>query len=133
MKSKTDKQKVGEIGENVACRFLMKHGFEIVERNYRKKWGEIDIIAEKSGILRFIEVKTVSCENLDNVIRETNDSIRPEENVHPWKLKRLSRVIQSYLLEKSVENKGWQLDILSVFLDLNKKQAKIRFLENIVI
>lgn len=111
----------------------MKHGFEIVERNYRKKWGEIDIIAEKSGILRFIEVKTVSCENLDNVIRETNDSIRPEENVHPWKLKRLSRVIQSYLLEKSVENKGWQLDILSVFLDLNKKQAKIRFLENIVI
>lgn len=133
MKSKTDKQKVGETGENVACKFLMKHGFEIIERNYRKKWGEIDIIAKKSGILRFIEVKTVSCENLDNVIRETNDSIRPEENVHPWKLKRLSRVIQSYLLEKSVENKGWQLDILSVFLDLNKKQAKIRFLENIVI
>lgn len=132
MNFKTDKQKVGKIGENIACRFLMKHGFEIIDRNYWKKWGEIDIIAQKSNMLRFVEVKTVSCENLNNVTYETVYSKRPEENVHPWKVKRLSRVIQSYLLEKN-NGKEWQFDILSVFLDLNKRQAKIRFLENIII
>ncbi|MBI4691919.1 MAG: YraN family protein [Candidatus Terrybacteria bacterium] len=42
----TDKQKIGEIGENTACKFLMKQGFIIKDRNYRKKWGEIDIIAQ---------------------------------------------------------------------------------------
>ena len=44
---KTAKQKVGEIGENVACRFFVKQNFTIIERNYWKKWGEIDIIAKK--------------------------------------------------------------------------------------
>ena len=40
-------QQTGEIGENVAVKFLMKHGFSIIERNYTKKWGEIDIIKEE--------------------------------------------------------------------------------------
>ena len=45
---KTQKQKVGNLGENLACRFLAERGFKIVERNYRKKWGELDIVAEKN-------------------------------------------------------------------------------------
>ncbi|MBU4223686.1 YraN family protein, partial [Patescibacteria group bacterium] len=40
----TEKQKIGELGENIACKFLMKHGHEILDRNYRKKWGEIDVV-----------------------------------------------------------------------------------------
>jgi putative endonuclease len=127
----TEKQIIGRVGENTACKFLVKHGFEIIERNYWKKWGEIDIIAKKEGILHFIEVKTVSCKNLDNAIHETNGN-RPEENVHPWKLKRLSRVIQTYLLEKDIDDE-WQFDVIAVFLDLNKKEARIRFLENIIL
>ena len=133
MKKETEKQKVGRIGEDTACVFLVKQGFSIVERNYLKKWGEIDIIAQKSGTLHFVEVKTVSRENLrsfnPNVSHETEG--RPEENVHPWKLKRLSRVTQSYLLEKGP--KEWQFDVLAVFLDLKNKEAKIRFTENIIL
>ena len=86
MSIKTNKQRVGKIGEDIVCRFLMKQDFQIIERNYWKKWGEIDIIAKKSNILHFVEVKTVSYKNLENVIYET-DKHRPEENVHPWKLK----------------------------------------------
>mgnify|MGYP003962782139 FL=1 len=138
MGSKTDKQKVGEIGENVACRFLMKHGFEIVERNYWKKWGEIDIIAKSFDkaqdreIVRFIEVKTVSCKTLDSVTHET-DAYRPEDNLHPWKLKRLSRTIQTYLLEKGNDDIEWQFDVIAIYLDMSNKKARVNFLEDIVI
>jgi len=138
MGSKTDKQKVGETGENVACRFLMKHGFEIVERNYWKKWGEIDIIAKSFDkaqdreIVRFIEVKTVSCKTLVDVTRGT-DTYRPEDNIHPWKLKRLSRTIQTYLLEKGNDDIEWQFDVMAIYLDMSNKKAKVNFLEDIVI
>ena len=120
------KKKIGALGENMACRFLMKHGFRILDRNYSKKWGEIDIVAEKDKIFRFIEVKSI-------VSYETN-RYRPEENVHYQKLKRLSRVIQTYLLDKKVSYETeWQIDVLAVFLDLENKKAKFRFTENIII
>ncbi|MCR4330876.1 MAG: YraN family protein [Patescibacteria group bacterium] len=125
---------VGKLGEEVACLFLMKHHFDIVDKNYLKKWGEIDIIAKKSGVLRFVEVKTVSRENIRNVSQETFDSDRPEENVHSWKIKRLYRTIQSYLIEKNISDETkWQIDIVAVFLDMENKEAKIRFTENVVL
>lgn len=128
-------QKIGNLGEDVACMFLVKHGYSVVDRNYRKKWGEIDIIARKSGILHFVEVKTVSRENIEemgkNVSRVT-DEHRPEDNVHPWKLKRLSRAIQTYLLEKDVEEE-WVFDVVTVYLDVEGKKAKVDMLENVVL
>jgi putative endonuclease len=133
VKKETEKQKVGRIGEDTACVFLKKRNFSAIHRNYLKKWGEIDIIAEKTGVLRFVEVKTVSYENIRSVSRETLEERRPEENVHPWKLKRLSRVIQSYLLEHRHEDIEWQLDVLVVFLDLKNKEAKVRFTENVIL
>ena len=122
---------VGRIGEDVACKFLMKQGFSIVERNYWRKWGEIDVIAQKGDAWHFVEVKTVRRENLANVSHETDD-YSPEENVHPQKLKRLHRTIQTYLLEKNIEDE-WQLDVLAVFLDLEKKQARCRMTENVIL
>ena len=58
----SETQKIGETGENIAVKFLMKHDFTILDRNYTKKWGEIDIIAEKQDKIYFIEVKSVSRE-----------------------------------------------------------------------
>lgn len=130
----TIKRKIGDIGEETCCSYLESKGFKIIARNYLKKWGEIDVIAAKGGILHFIEVKTVSRENVRDISRETLEDYRPEENVHPWKLKRLSRTIQGYLLENKAEaEKLWQLDIMAVFLDLKNKEARVRFMENIVI
>ena len=120
------KKKVGALGESMACRFLVKRGFKVLGRNYSKKWGEIDIVAEKSQIIHFVEVKTV-------VSHET-DRYRPEENVHYQKLKRLSRVIQTYLLDKKVSYETeWQIDVMAVFLNLENKKAKFRFTENIIV
>ena len=126
-------QKIGEIGEKIAVKFLVKHNFLILGRNYTKKWGEIDIIAEKAKKLYFIEVKSVARETLNNVLRETSD-YRPEDNMHPWKLKRLSRTIQTYLLsEKIPDEKEWQVDLLVVFLDIKNKKAKIKVVSDIIL
>lgn len=119
----TAKQHIGEIGENISVKHLVKHYFQILDRNYRKKWGEIDIIAEKDNIIHFIEVKTVSCE-----------TAQPEENVHSWKQKRLGRAIRTYLAEKKIsEEKEWQVDVMAVFLDFKTHRAKIRITEDILL
>lgn len=129
----SEKQKIGELGESVAVKFLMKHNFSILERNYTKKWGEIDVITEKDSKLYFIEVKSVARETLDNVLHETSD-YRPEDNMHPWKLKRLSRTIQTYLLSNKVpEEKEWQLDLLVVFLDMKNRKAKIKTISDVIL
>jgi putative endonuclease len=122
----SEKQKIGEIGENIATKFLVKHGFLILDRNYTKKWGEIDIVAEKANKIYFVEVKSVSY--------GTDDPRMPEDNMHPWKLKRLSRTIQTYLISKRIsEEKEWQVDLLVVYLDLENKKAKVKVVSNIIL
>ena len=49
---------IGDIGEDAVCEMLVRHGYEILERNFTVKGGEIDIIAKKNGIIAFVEVKT---------------------------------------------------------------------------
>ncbi|MCX6751884.1 MAG: YraN family protein [Candidatus Nomurabacteria bacterium] len=134
----SETQKTGEIGENIAVKFLMKHGFLILDRNYTKKWGEIDIIAEKENKLYFIEVKSVSTPSLflplaKGEMPKAEGVLRPEENMHPWKLKRMSRTIQTYLLSKKLEEKAWQVDLLVVFLDIENKKAKVKVVSDIIL
>src|SRR3989344_8174198 len=106
---KSEKRKVGDIGEGIACKYLVSKGYIVIEQNYWKPWGEIDIIAEKGENLIFIEVKSVSSESGASVSR---GMLRPEENMHSSKVKRLHRAIQTYLLEKNVpETKQWQIDL----------------------
>ncbi|MCR4284125.1 MAG: YraN family protein [Parcubacteria group bacterium] len=134
-----DKRQVGELGEDIACRFLVKQGHKIRDRNYRKKWGEIDIISEKDNIIHFIEVKSVSRETLPSNVNHETNSYTPEDNVHPWKLKRIYRTIQTYLLDKKVyhtkqgeDETEWQIDIIAVFLNIKTRKAKVRITENII-
>jgi putative endonuclease len=136
--SKVNSRIKGNIGEDIACKFLMKRGFIIVERNYLKKWGEIDIVAKKNDILNFIEVKSIVVKianntNNTNVYTEGN-SFRPEENVHVLKQRRLRRVIQTYLLEK-----GYGLDIEFFFhvvvvrMNPKTRRANVSLIENVIL
>ncbi len=129
----SETQKTGEIGENIAVKFLMKHNFFILDRNYTKKWGEIDIVAEKNDKIYFVEVKSVSCETLNGITKETLDQYKPEDNMHPWKLKRLARTIQTYIFSKKLDEKAWQVDLLVVFLSLKDKNAKIKVVSDIIL
>jgi putative endonuclease len=136
----SNSQKIGELGENVACKYLENKGFVILERNYTKKWGEIDIIAIKGYKLYFIEIKSASVSIVSGETNKNNSLFnnnifdkRPEDNMHPWKLKRLAKTVQTYLIQKRIGNTPWQFDLLVVYLDLNQRKAKIKTIENIIL
>lgn len=131
----SDKKKVGNTGETIASEFLKKQGFEIWERNYNKKWGELDIVAERKRKVHFVEVKTVSCEIVnDNVSHETSGH-SPYEKVDSRKTQRMRRAIQTYFIERGLdwEKTSWQVDVLAVFFDRNNKKAKVERVENVII
>ena len=132
-RGETEKQRIGRLGEDEATRWLKKECFKIIERNYWKPWGEIDIIAQKGQALHFVEVKTV-CLERGELARF--DRYEPEDNIHPWKLKRLSKAVESYLLEKygdkDEEDPDWQMDALCLYLEKgSEKVLKIEYLEEI--
>jgi putative endonuclease len=136
--SRTQKQVIGKIGEDCSCKYLQNSGYSILDRNYLRKWGEIDIVAQKGKVIHFIEVKSVS-RNLNpgqDVTRGTNSGgeYRPEDKIHPWKLQRLSRVIQSYLLDKDVpDDADWQFDVITVYVDIEKRLSKVKLMEDVVL
>ncbi len=133
--------KTGSLGEDIASRYLEKNGFEIVESNYSKKWGEIDIIASfqaksiEREKLHFIEVKTVTREisSKESISRVTSD-FSPEEMVHPDKVSRLKRAIQTYLADRHVPRETeWEFSVIAIFLDPETKKAVVRHTKNIVL
>jgi len=124
----TEKQNIGKLGEDIAVKYLEKHGYKILDRNYRKPWGEIDIIAsetiqQKQEII-FIEVKT----------QNNKFEWRPEENVGFHKKLQLSRIIATYLKTKNIpENQDWRVDVLAIKLDFKTKNAHVEHIENIML
>jgi putative endonuclease len=127
MSEKTQKQKIGRIGEDIATKFLVKHGYRVIEQNFLRKVGEIDIICEKDEFLYFVEVKTVSRENLH---AESNDTYRPEDNIHQNKIERIHRTIQCYVEENENEERDWMLIVVTVELDQHNMTAKVRLLKD---
>jgi len=124
------KRQFGNLGEDIVIKNLISEGFEVVARNYLKKWGEIDIVARGTNkILHFVEVKTVS--RATNTTSVSHETWRPEENVHPKKLERLQKTIESWLKENRYEGE-YQIDVAIAMLDTEHKKATIRYIENII-
>ena len=117
----------GNKGEKIACFYLKKHGFFVQERNYLKKWGEIDIIAIRDGIIHFIEVKSV-------IDKGNGGGYRPEENVHDLKQRRLRRTIQTYLNERKYGlDAEFKFHIVIVRLNEMTGKSYVTMLENIIL
>lgn len=129
------RKKLGEIGENIAVNYLKKKGYRILERNYFAplprfgRWpghssGEIDIIIKKSGIIIFVEVKTIS------MTRQSFGD--PEQKVNFLKQRKLFKTAQSWLIKKKISlNAKWQIDVIALKIDLESKKAKLRHFKNI--
>ncbi len=127
---KTEKRKTGDVGEDLTCKYLEERGYELIERNYLRPWGELDIVARRGEKLHFVEVKTVTRESGEGQAR----GYRPEENMHRSKIQRLHRAMQTYLMgHKAMQNMDFQLDLACVYLTLSTKTAKIELVENIVL
>jgi putative endonuclease len=138
-KEKKNTKKTGDLGEGIASKFLERNGFTILSRNYRKKWGEIDIVAIKNEIIHFVEVKSVSCRTFPKVglfskdVNHETGIFRPEDNVHKFKYVKLSKAIQSYILEHHLEQKEWAIDVVTVYINKDLRLGRAFFIGNIII
>ncbi len=99
---------VGQKGENIATDYLKRHGYKVLDRNFRsRRWGEIDIVAVDDDTLVFVEVKT----------RVGTQYGEPVEAVTPFKIRALKRAGQYYKLEYPETPEALRIDVVSIILD----------------
>lgn len=100
----------GDLGEIIALKYLIKSGAEILERNYRIKTGEIDIIAKVDNELVFIEVKS----------RSNTRYGYPAEAVNYKKINKISNVARYYMLMNHFNDVPIRFDVIEIYFNENK-------------
>lgn len=116
-------QKIGAFGEQIAVDYLISKGFRIIDRNYTKKVGEIDVVATKDSIIHFVEVKTLI---------KYGNAYNPFENITPYKMRRIQRTVLWYLAEKRVSRETrYYLDAIAISIDRSTKTARVSMIRNI--
>ena len=100
-------RKIGNEGENIACEFLVQNGYEIIARNWRTRTGEIDIIAQKSDTIIFVEVKAIAHCTFDMI----------EGKINQKKQERILKTSKRFLLNhREYNNKFVRFDV--IFVDM---------------
>lgn len=95
-------QRVGKWGEDFTTEYLTQKGCEIIGRNVRTPYGEIDIIAKQGDVTLFVEVKT----------RTTNKMGLPEASITPRKQEHMIACAENYAADNEIET--WQIDMISI-------------------
>ena len=116
------RQKLGRWGEQQAAQYLESHGYKVLDRNWRCRRGEIDLVAKEGDVLVFVEVKT----------RRGRDYGTPEEALTRHKVKRLLELGQRYMLERDIEDVDWRVDLVAVELDKQGKLLRFEHVPNAV-
>lgn len=113
------KQRLGRWGEDRAAEYLESKGYEILGRNLRTEYGEIDLLARASKVSVFVEVKT----------RTTVDYGHPEESITQAKQQHMADAAESYLQAHPEIDGDWRVDVISV-LRRERQPAEILHIEN---
>lgn len=120
----TNKKELGARGEDIAVRYLKRRGYRILERNYRVRLGEIDIIAEHGADLVFIEVKTRS----DTLFGS------PFESVSLAKQRQLAKVALEYLTRENRHDRPARFDVVGIRIAAGdrgrERDAKVELMQN---
>ena len=116
------RRETGMLGEKLACDFLGKNGYNILETNYRCPEGEIDIIARQEDTLVFVEVRT----------KKSRQFGTPEESITPTKMERLRTVAAHYGQNRSNLPASWRIDVVAIQMDSRGKISRIELIENAV-
>lgn len=126
MKKFTSKtQKVGELGENLAVKYLKNKGFSIIERNFTFQGGEIDIIAEQNNNLFFVEVKT---RNYKNTPLDKISEYKPEENVTSKKRERFEKTVALYESSHDME-KYESINLVCMAVYISGKDVRVDMID----
>lgn len=125
----TAKKKLGNLGETISANYLKHKGYQIVELNYTnpsgRRLGEIDIIAKDSNKneLVFVEVKARNFQKYFHTL--------PEENVNYQKIRRMEKIAYFYLQQQKIINQPYRFDVISIWIDNVKRNAKIKHIKAI--
>ncbi len=111
----------GDYGEDLACKYLKKQGYKILERNFRISGGEIDIVAKDKDILVFVEVKA----------RWSHQYGLPSESMTYWKIKYLLKTAMFYIMKTGWGEKEYRLDFVGVDFADDPENPKIELIKNI--
>ncbi len=117
----SNKNKIGNFGQHIAVRFLIKRNYKIIDENFYTREGEIDIIAKNDNQIVFIEVKT----------RLSNKYGLPEEAVNQNKKEKIRQSGLKYFELKQFNHDNFRIDCIAIEIDKFKKIAKIRHHKNI--
>lgn len=112
-------QTVGHWGEETAVAYMSQRGYEIVARNARTPYGEIDIIAKQSDITIFVEVKTLT----------SSRNFFPEQNVTARKREHMLACAEHYAAENAIDH--WQIDVIAIE-GKQGREPKISHFENAI-
>jgi putative endonuclease len=126
----SEKRQTGNLGEDIAVKKLIQLGFDIMERNYLRKWGEIDIVARGTDQkLHFVEVKStiMSIKAKKSISR---DIFLPEENVTRGKFNKLTRVIDTWIQEHKYSGE-WLIDVMTVHIDMERRIGQCKLIEGV--
>lgn len=104
MSAITHNQSTGKLGEEIASSFLQKQGYKIIERNFQKKHGDIDIVALDGDTLVFVEVKT----------RKSKEFGGAAGAITPWKIKTLIRSAQLYKMLHPKLSEILRIDVVAI-------------------
>lgn len=111
---------IGDLGEKQVEKLLKKRGCKICAKNYRKPYGELDIVADDGELLLFVEVKT----------RHANSMTMGTDAVDKRKIRRIIKTASAYLLEYKLD-RFCRFDVAEVYFDSKKlKPVKINYIEN---
>ena len=110
------------LGEKIALDFLIERNFTILERNFRCREGEIDIIARQADCLVFVEVRTKTSSNMGT----------PEESITPAKGQRLVALTQTYLQSHEDLPAQWRIDVIAIDMDRQGKPCRVELIENAI-
>ena len=111
--AKNWRQALGKWGEMQAASYLISQGLEILERNYRCEYGEIDLIAKEGETIVFVEVKT----------RSSSTYGLPEEAVDALKQEHIVASAENYLIENSFKE-NWRVDVVSIIGQPKDQEAE---------
>lgn len=114
---------IGNKGEELACKYLKKLGYRILERNYRIRGGEIDIVVKDGDCLVFVEVKT----------RYSHDFGLPAESMTPWKIQALLKTARFYIQKINWGGREYRLDFVGVDFADNRDNPKVELIKNITV
>jgi putative endonuclease len=105
----TERTQLGLAAEDAACRWLETRGYRILDRNWRRPWGELDIVADRQGVVCFVEVKAS---------RQSAAGFDPFLRADGRKMHKVKRTAQTWLAQHQYgPNTEWQLDVISVIME----------------